>query len=110
MHSATYQTVTGQEFQHPACPPQAAPVPPNSAAAEVLSWIQHHAAQVYQWRQMVNVEDILKQQILESLDEKYFNGKRQAYINYAGRTMSGIIHNLYGDHGKISPMEIEESE
>ena len=83
---------------------------PNVAAAELPRGFQQHVAQVEYFHHMVNVEDILKQQILESLDEKYFNGKRQAYINYAGRTMSGIIHNLYGDHGKISPMEIEESE
>ena len=110
MQPYTYQTFTRNEFERPTCTPQAAPVPTNADTAEVPMWIQQHVAQVDQWRQMVNVEDILKQQILESLDEKYFNGKRQAYINYAGRTMSGIIHNLYGDHGKISPMEIEESE
>ena len=60
MQPAIYQTVTGQEFQNPARPPQAAPVLNNSDSAEVPSYIQHHAEQVYQWRQMVNVEDILR--------------------------------------------------
>ena len=41
----------------------------SAATAEVPKWIQQHAAQVEHCRQMVNEEDILKQQLLESLDE-----------------------------------------
>ena len=93
-----------QDFQLLARPPQAYPVPTNEAAAEVTRYIQHHAAQVDQWRQMVNAEDILNQQLLESLEEKYFKEQLQAYINYANRTLSGLIHHLYDDHGTISHM------
>ena len=59
---------------------------------------------------MVNTGDILKQQLLEFLDKKYFKGHRKAYINYANLTLAGLIQNLYNDHGTISPMDIEESE
>ena len=59
---------------------------------------------------MLNAEDILKQQILGSLEEKYFKGQLQAYINYANRTIGVLIQHLYDDHGTISPVEIEESE
>ena len=59
---------------------------------------------------MVNAEDILKQKLLVSLEEKYFKGQRQAYINYANRTLVVLIQHLYDDHGTISPMDIEESE
>ena len=58
---------------------------------------------------MVNMEDILKQKLLGSLEENYLKGQRQAYINYANRTRVGIIQHLYDDHGTISPMDIEES-
>ena len=74
MQPATYRTIIGQYFQRPARPQQSAPVPTNADAAEVTRYIQHHVAQVYQWRQMVNAEDILEQQLLESMDEQYFNG------------------------------------
>ena len=52
----------------------------------------------------------MKQQLLGSLRENYFKGQRQAYINYANRTLVVLIQNLYDDHGTISPMDIEESE
>ena len=55
---------------------------------------------------MVNAEDILKKQLLGSLEEKYFKVQRQAYINYANRTLMGIIQNLYNDHGTTSPIQI----
>ena len=110
MQPATYHTVIGRYFQHPVRPPQAAQVPTNMDAAEIPRYIQLHAAQVDQWCQIVNAEDILKQQLLGSLDEKYFKGQRQASINYANRTLAGIIQHLYDDHGTISPMNIEESE
>ena len=59
---------------------------------------------------MVNAEDILKQQLLESLEDMYFEGQRQSYINYANITLAGIIQHLYDYHETISPMDIEESE
>ena len=55
---------------------------------------------------MVNAEDILKHKLLESIYEKDFKGKHQAYINYANHTLAGIILHLYDDHGTISPMDI----
>ena len=72
--------------------------------------LQHHEANVYQWCQIINVEDILKQQILESLEKKYFKGQQQSYINYANHTLAGLIQHLHEDHGTISPMDIEESD
>ena len=59
---------------------------------------------------MVNAEDILKQKLLGSLEDKYFKGQRQAYINYANRTLAVLVQHLYYDHGTISPMDIVESE
>ena len=59
---------------------------------------------------MVNVEYILNQQHLESLDEKYSKRQRQEYTKYANPTIAGLIQHLYDDYGTISPMEIEESE
>ena len=50
---------------------------------------------------MLNAEDILKQKLLGSLYEKYFKVQRQAYINYANRTLVVLIQNLYDDHGTI---------
>ena len=67
MQPATYRTVVGKYFQRPVHPSQAAPEPTNTDAAEIPRYIQIHAAQVDQWCQMVNAEDILKQQILGSL-------------------------------------------
>ena len=110
MQPVTYRTVIGQYFQRPIRPPQAAPVPTNTDAAEIQRYIQLHASQVDQWRQMVNAEDILKQKLLGSLEEMYFKGQSQSEINYANRTLAVIIQHLYDDHGTISPMDIEESE
>ena len=59
---------------------------------------------------MVNAEDILKQQLLGSLEENYFKGQLQAYINYSKHTLTVLVQHLYDDHGTISPMDIEESE
>ena len=63
-----------------------------------------------QWHQLVNAEDILKHQLLESLNEKYFKGNQKVYINYNNQTLPEIIQHLYDNHGTISPMDIEESE
>ena len=110
MQPATYRTVIGKDFQRPVHPPQADPVPISADAAEILRYIQLHASEVDQWRQMVNAEDILNQQLLGSLDEKYCKGKRQAYISYANRTLAVLIQHIYDDPGTISSMYIEDSE
>ena len=85
-------------------------MPTNADAAEIPRYIQIRADQVDQWRQMVNADDILKHQLLGSLEDKYFKGQRQAYINYSNCTLAVLIQHLYDDHGTISPMDIEESE
>ena len=110
MQPDIYCTVIGQDFQRPVRPQQADPAPTNTNSAEIPRYIQLHAAQVDQWRQMVSAEDILKQQLLGSLEEKYFKGQHQSYINYANRTLAVLIQHLYDDHGTISPMDIKESE
>ena len=110
MQPAPCHTIIGKDFQRPVCIPQASPVPTNADAAEIPRYTQLHAAQVDQWRQMVNAEDILNQQLLGSLEKKYFKGQHQAYINYTNWTLAGLIQYLYDDHGTISPMGIEESE
>ena len=69
MQPATYQTVIEKYFQRPICPPRADPVPTNVTAAEFPRYINHHVAQVGQLHQIVNAEDILKQQLLESLEK-----------------------------------------
>ena len=58
------RNITGQNFKFLVCPPQEALVTANVGAAEVPRYIQYHAAQVDQWRQIINMEDILKQQLL----------------------------------------------
>ena len=85
-------------------------MPFNAATYEASRYIQNHASQVDQWSKIINTEDILKQQLLELLDEKYFKWHSKAYINYANHPLTGLIQNLYDDHGTISPMYIEESE
>ena len=104
------ETVIGKYFQRLVRPPQAAPVPTNTDVSEIPRYIQIHASQVDQLCQMVNAEDILKQKLLVSLEEKYFEGQLQAYINYANHTLAVLIHHLYDDHGTISPMDIEDIE
>ena len=59
---------------------------------------------------MVKNEDIIKQKLLKFLEKNHFKSQRQAYINYSNRTLVSLIQHLHDDHGKISPMEIEESE
>ena len=94
MQPATYRTVIGKYFQRLVRPPQAAPVPNNTNADEIPRYIQLHAAQVDKWCQIVNSEDILKQQLLGSLEEKHFKGQRQAYLNYANLTLAVLIQHL----------------
>ena len=110
MRPATYRILIGQYFQRPVRPPQAAPVPTNTDADEIPRYIQLHAAQVDQWHQMVNAEYILKQKLLESLEEKFFKGQHQANKNYANLTLAVLIQKIHDDHGTISAMDIEESE
>ena len=110
MQPSTYRTVIGKYFQRLVRPLQAAPLPTNTYAAEIPRYIQLNAAQVDQWLQMLHAEDIQKQQLLGSMEENYFRGHSQAYINYANRTLAVLIQRLYDDNGTISPMYKEESE
>ena len=56
---------------------------------------------------MVNAEEVLKQKILDSHEEKHFKRQHQDCISYANRTLSDIIQHLYEYHVKISTIDIE---
>ena len=57
---------------------------------------------------MFNIEDILKQQIPGSLDEKHLKIQRQAYINYTSGKLAGLIPNLHDEHGKSHPWTLKK--
>ena len=59
---------------------------------------------------MVNADDIINHQLLDSIYKNDFKHQRQEYINYANHTLLVLIEDLYDDHRKISPIDIEESE
>ena len=101
MIPATYHTITEKECQCLARIPQADTVTANAKTDEVPRHIKQHEAKLEKRYQMVNSEDIMKKQLLESLDKKQFKGKNQAYNNYANHTLAGLIQKQYNDHGTI---------
>ena len=56
------------------------------------------------------MKEILKQKLLDLLDEKYFKRICWVYINYTNHPLTGLIQYLNDDDGTISIMDIEEIE
>ena len=70
MIPATHHTITEKECQCLARIPQADTVTANAKTDEVPRHIKQHEAKLEKRYQMVNSEDIMKKQLLESLDKK----------------------------------------
>ena len=55
-----------------------------------------------------NMDDALKVQLIDSVDDTYLCGVRNKYTGYLGITTRDIIDHLLDGYGKITPANIEE--
>ena len=108
MTPTLYATLTETPYNEPNDPGVLPFIPPGSTAAarELINLQYKEERRIYD--QHTNMDDALKSQIIDSIQETYINALRNKYTGYLGVTTRDLIDHLLDRYGKITPADIED--
>ena len=107
MTAALYATLTATPYVVPVDPGVIANIPPNStgAAREQLRTEHKEARRIYD--NTTNMDDALKGQVIDTIDDAYLCEMRNKYTGYLGVTTRDLLDHLIDRYGKITPADLE---
>jgi hypothetical protein len=105
MTQAIYATISATPYILPNDP---GPAPTNgNAAAREAARIQHKELRRV-FDNNTSMDDAIKAQIIDSVNDTYLNELRNKYTGYMGVSSRDLIDHLLDRYGKITPADIEE--
>ena len=107
MTQALYATLTATPYIAPPDPGVLPYIPPNaSVATREQLWTEHkEARRIYD--NTTNMDDALKGQIIDTIDDAYLCEMRNKYTGYLGITTRNLLDHLIDRYGKITPADLE---
>jgi hypothetical protein len=103
-----YATLTATPYAAPMDPGALPNIPHNASTAtrELLRTEHHEERRVYDNHN--NMDDALKAQVIDTIQDTYINEMRNKYTGYLGVTTRDLLDHLLDRYGKITPADIEE--
>jgi hypothetical protein len=103
-----YATLTATPYIAPAEPPVQPNYPlPNTVATRELIRAEHKEEQRI-FNNHTNMDDALKAQLIDAVDDTYLKEMRNKYTGYLSITTRDLIDHLLDRYGKITPADIED--
>jgi len=86
------------------------PLPAIAGAAAVIAQInQDYAVDYNHYKGYVLMQDALKKQIQETVDNIYLEAIREQYSNFANLTAWDMINHLFTNYAIITPLELQQN-
>ena len=107
-----YQALRLGNVDHPppAAPPAAPNFPQNSTRTQISEACRDFDDTVREFKLYHTVDTVLKQQILDSIDDKYVNIHKNCNTGYARVTTRTLIEHLLHTYGQIRPDDLINNE
>jgi hypothetical protein len=107
MTQALYATLTATPYNAPPDPGTVPQIPgnANTAAREAIRIAHKEARRIYD--NHVNMDDALKGQVIDTIDDTYLCEMRNKYTGYLGVTTRDLLDHLIDRYGKITPADLE---
>jgi hypothetical protein len=108
MSTVLYATLSNQQYDTPA-DPGLPPVPPARATGAIIEENRiSYASERKIYDNHTNMDDALKSQIIDAVNDVYLSEVRNKYTGYLGVTTRDLIDHLLDRYGKITASDIEE--
>jgi len=107
MDDAAYLTLAGQAFDLPAHPGPAPVHQANPTAAQIAENNRVYNATLDELKLATNVENAIKNQIVEAVDSLYFDDLEDADFGFANVTIPTMLTHLQDTYGKLTRAELE---
>lgn len=99
-----YATVSGTPYTAPTSPEP--PVLTGFTGHQITAANRRYDSDKRKFAEFVALQNALKKQILNSVDDIYMAAIEQPYIGHANRTVLNLITHLYDTYAKISPSDL----
>ena len=105
-----YATLSVVPFVPPENPGAAPDIPPQSTAAQIASIRYDFDSLHRMFNKYNNVEQALKTQVIEAVEEIYIQSLRNKYVGYANVTTKELLDHLYSSYANITPSTLLEND
>ena len=103
-----YATLMATPYINPT-DPGVLPIIPAAATAPTSELIQtHHQEEQHIYDNHINMDDMLKSQVINAITDTYISEMHNKYTGYLGVTTIDLLDHLLDRYGKITPADIEE--
>ena len=110
LQPGTYTVLTGQMFILPDNPGPSANVPSGQTAPQIAELVRDHEAKLKMWKQYIQVEQTLKQQLISVFDDIYLTSISNRHTGFASLSLLNMLQFLYDTYGDIIPSELEDND
>jgi hypothetical protein len=107
MNAPLYATLTATPYNAPADPGAAPIFAANATVARRELLTNQHKESRRIFENHVNMDDALKAQVIDAINDTYLCEMRHKYTGYLGITTRDLIDHLLDRYGKITPADIE---
>ena len=105
-----YATLSAVPVEPPTNPGAAPEIPPLSTAAQIASIRYDFDTDYKIFTKYNNVEQALKTQVIEAVEEVYIQSLRNKYVGYTNVTTLDLLTHLYNSYANITPSVLLEND
>ena len=90
--------------------PQTANYTPNTTQHMTTMLREQHASQLRIFREVIGVEQTLRQQIITAIEPQYLEAFWDTVTSWINLSVHNLIWNLYQLYGRVIPQKLQEQE
>jgi cell division septum initiation protein DivIVA len=108
MTTPLYATLTATPYIAPIDPGAIPNIPPGASSAnrDIIRTAHTEARRIFD--NHTNMDDALKSQVIDTINDTYICEMRNKYTGYLGITTRDLLDHILDRYGKITPADIEE--
>ena len=110
MKATLYATLSATAYVAPNEPPLTPDVPSTATSVSQQQLLNQHAEEHQIFTSHVNMDDALKTQLLDAVEEPYVSELRNRYTGYMGVTTRDLLDHLMDRYGNITAVDLKANE
>ena len=111
MKDTLYHTLSATPYVTPIDPGASAQNIPAAASVALRQQLRdEHVEQQRIYQNHINMDDALKTQLIDAVDEPYISELRNKYTGFMGITTRDMVDHLLDRYGKITPADLKDNE
>ena len=110
MKATLYVTLSPTAYKAPVEPPLTPVVPPTATIAARQQLRDQHTEEQLIYTNHIDMDDALKTQLLDAVEDPYVSELRKWYTGYMGVTTHDILDRLMDPYGNITAADLKSNE